>query len=243
MNKLRTNFRAIAFFSLSATVFSGLFRPGFFDFYATPETNVFVLMGFVVVLIGWGPALAAFLSWKIFGTQNRTSSFLGTWPAGAAMMSAVPMLVFGVIGYPNNLGMNEHLAGALFGLLIFLYALGEEIGWRGYLQDALAPRPVWLRAMIIAPIWFVWHLWFLEANYGIWAMASGALVILGTALILSWVISQTHSWLSAAAFHSVGNMAFLASIIDMPQEQKLKVAGISFVLMLIIHHFWKRRIE
>ncbi len=138
----KTNWLAIAFYASVATLLSGLFREGAFNFYDTPSANIITILAWVVVLIGSGPAIAALLSWKIFGRQNRSVTFLGTWPKGAVLISVIPALVFAAFGYPNDFGMNPHLAGGLIGALLFVYALGEEIGWRGYMHDALAPRPI-----------------------------------------------------------------------------------------------------
>ncbi len=243
MTNTKTNWLAIVFYVLVATLCSGLFREGVFDFYNTPSANIITILIFVTVLIGGGPALAALLSWTFFGRQNRTANFLGTWPKGALLISLLPALVFAVFGYPNDFGMNSHLAGGLIGGLLFLYALGEEIGWRGYMHDALAPRPIWLRALIIAPVWMIWHLWFLQGQAGLSAWAVGFLILLVAAFFLSWLISESRSWLASAGFHSVANIGFLATIIDMPSEQRLKIAATTFVLMILIHIVWKRKIN
>jgi membrane protease YdiL (CAAX protease family) len=240
-DQTKTNWKALVFYVLTATILSGIFREGNFDFYNTPNANIVTVLAFVVVFIGGGPAIAALLSWKLFGRQNRTVTFLGTWPLGAVVISVLPALVFAVIGYPNDFGMNPHVAGGLIGGLLFLYALGEEIGWRGYMHDALTPRPFWLRAVIIAPVWMIWHLWFLEGSASLAAWATGFGFLLVAAFFLSWLVSESRSLLSSAGFHCVANIGFLASIIDMPSSQRLKIAGIAFGLMVIIHHVWKKK--
>lgn len=235
-----TNWLAIIVFAVLATAISAITRVGAFDFYNTEQANIFVVLACVVVFIGLGPALAALISWKLFGRQNRTSNFLGTWPRGAVLISVIPAAVFAAYGYPNNLGLNPHVAGGLIGSLLFLYALGEEIGWRGYMHDALSPRPFWLRAVLIAPVWMLWHLWFLQGQTSLQAWMTGFAFILVAAFFLSWLVSESRSWLSSAGFHCVANIGFMASIIDMPSKQRLMIAGTAFILMVIVHQFWKK---
>lgn len=236
-----TKWIAVLVFAVLATAISAITREGAFDFYNTDQANIFTILAFVVVFIGWGPALAALISWKIFGRQNRTSSFLGTWTRGAVLISSIPAVVFAAYGYPNDLGVNPHVAGGLIGALLFLYALGEEIGWRGYMHDALSPRPFWLRAMLIAPVWMLWHLWFLQGSASLSAWVTGFVFLLIAAFFLSWLVSESRSWLSSAGFHCVANIGFLGTIIDMPTQQRLMIAGTAFVLMVIVHSIWKRR--
>jgi membrane protease YdiL (CAAX protease family) len=223
-----------------ATIISGGFRLGYFDFYNTDSFPFFAKLACVALLIGWGPGFAAFLSWKIFGRQNRTSSLFGNWKAGAIFMAMTPAVIFGLFGYPNSFGMNPHLAGFILGGLIFVYALGEEIGWRGYMQDALSPKPLVIRAMMIGVLWWAWHLFFTQSTDIVYLFKT-ILIVLPTALLLSWIMSESRSWLSIAAFHSIGNIAFMATAIDMPSQQRFIISGTAFVVLLICHHFWKKR--
>ncbi|WP_164117027.1 CPBP family glutamic-type intramembrane protease [Sphingorhabdus sp. Alg239-R122] len=236
------NWRGIALYAVLATLISGLFRSPFFDFYNNDNFHFLAAFACVTILIGWGPAIAAVFSWKMFGAQGRSSTLFGAWKGGALIMALAPLVVFGAFGYPNDFGMNAHLAGGILGGLIFLYALGEEIGWRGYMHDALAPKSIWMRAILIGSVWWTWHLFFLtslEPNYILLTLA----IIIPTAFIFSWVISESRSWISAAAFHSVGNIAFMATAINMPQTDRFTVAGTVFGILLTVHHFWKRRIS
>lgn len=100
-------------------------------------------------------------------------------------------------------------------LLVFvLNGLGEETGWRGYLQDRLQRRFTPLSStLIVAAIWAVWHtpFFFILSTYsGFTAMtlvmfppglASGAVV-------LTWLYNRTgRSILAVALWHTLYNMA------------------------------------
>lgn len=41
--------------------------------------------------------------------------------------------------------------------LNMVFALGEEIGWRGYLYDLLGSKPTATAALIVGALWGLWH--------------------------------------------------------------------------------------
>jgi hypothetical protein len=98
------------------------------DFYDRMDWPFLQMFAVAVLFLGGSIAVAAFVSWIIFGPQNRTSSLFGTKPLLAVLMAIVPIIVVAVLGYENDFGMNPHLAGAAMAGLLVLYALGEEIG-------------------------------------------------------------------------------------------------------------------
>jgi len=144
-------------------------------------------------------------------------------------------------GLPNDFGMNAHVAGGLVGAIIVLYALGEEIGWRGFMQDALAPIHFIPRSMIIGTAWWAWHLWFTQPGAGVEQLAGSYVVIVAIAFVFSAIVSVTRSWISVAAFHALGNIAFFAGGLDMEPSRRFLIAGVAFALMLLVHHHWTRR--
>lgn len=89
----------------------------------------------------------------------------------------------------------------LVALSILIYGLFEEIGWRGFLHQALKPLPNIVNILIVASLWFVWHLNFeITSSNGLFF----AILVLG-----SWgigkVADSTHSLLAVSAFHSLNN--------------------------------------
>lgn len=64
----------------------------------------------------------------------------------------------GLINHPERLtGPSGPLLYLAFTFMIFVYALGEELGWRGFLQDALRPLPFIPRFLMIGILWELWH--------------------------------------------------------------------------------------
>lgn len=103
----------------------------------------------------WGPGIAALLCFAIFQhRQKRTITFCGNSTLRSACFYLFPMLLLwfthpsaarvslGLINHPERLtGPSGPLLYLAFTFMIFVYALGEELGWRGFLQDALRPLP------------------------------------------------------------------------------------------------------
>ncbi len=98
-----------------------------------------------------------------------------------------------------------------FGLLLapfinILFALGEELGWRGFLLPKLLPLGQWKAIVISGAIWGIWHApttllygYNFPQHYylGMLIMVVGC-ILLGT--ILSWLYLNTRSpWVTALA--------------------------------------------
>lgn len=111
--------------------------------------------------IMWGPGLAALVCWRLFRPQvPRRARIFGThWPRALAFY-AVPMLALAVIGVdmPHPDGPQRvHALLLLIAVLGFINCLGEELGWRGFLQDALQPVRQMPRYVLIGLMWAGWH--------------------------------------------------------------------------------------
>lgn len=225
------------FFLVLATGFSGLFRPGHFDFYNQGQFHPLVTLAIAVFLIGWGPAIAAAISWNIFKDAKRRSSLFGNARRAGVIMAFVPPAVLAVTGMPNDYGMNTHLVGAIMGALIFIYALGEEIGWRGYMNDTLGALRLPLRACVIGICWWGWHLWFLGGS-PVSQQLIMLPVLIGVSALLCAVTDSSRSWMVAAAFHSFGNIAFMAGVITLPMQTRLIAGVVCLVVMITIYHYW-----
>jgi membrane protease YdiL (CAAX protease family) len=89
-------------------------------------------------------------------------------------------------------------------------ALGEELGWRGFLMPHLHPRLSLLAAALVTGL--VWGLWHLPADYvalkgyGGWFWAAfllnGPVVLTAHAIIMAWIWKRTDgSTLAAVLYH------------------------------------------
>jgi CAAX amino terminal protease family. len=92
--------------------------------------------------------------------DRRLRRVRGAWATGLAPFEIPALAEVGLSAFPPaaRFGILFALSMTLVSLLSFLSAVGEEIGWRGYLLtrlvEAEVPRPVLLSGVV----WAVWHL-------------------------------------------------------------------------------------
>lgn len=154
---------------------------------------------------GVGPFIGAFVVWGLFRPERRMS-FGGTFPAMGVAMLAVPAVVLGVIGVSNGFAIGPHAFGVQIGVWIVLYAVLEETGWRGYLQDEFHDQPALLRYVIVGLFWYAWHFSYLIGDSSIGNEISNIIFVLAASIGIGFVADRTHSILAAAAFHTIGNV-------------------------------------
>lgn len=99
----------------------------------------------------WGPGISAIICFFLFRkTHTRTITIFGTSVLKSLLFWFVPIIVLSASSF--------HGAEALtFPLIGFIIILGEELGWRGFLQDALKNISPIKRAIIIGVMWEFWH--------------------------------------------------------------------------------------
>jgi membrane protease YdiL (CAAX protease family) len=172
-------------------------------------------------------------------TLGNKRFYLWAWllPIGLSFLGGLLTLLFGIAKLDLNFTMiRESMASASGGnsipaevvvaiqvLIAFtlapfiniLFALGEELGWRGFLLPHLMPLGQWKAILFSGIIWGVWHIPAIAQglNYpgypipGIFMMIVFC-VLLGT--ILSWLYLNTKSpWVAALAHGSVNAVAGL----------------------------------
>ena len=126
------------------------------------------------ILMVWGPSLAAIIlaiRSGAFAELMARAVKLSTVPPSAWLLVAAPLLVLVLLRPyapedPTPLGVG--MALAMIGFNLILGPLGEELGWRGVLQDHLNPRIGWLAAsFLVGVIWLVWHLplWLIDSPH------------------------------------------------------------------------------
>ncbi len=152
----------------------------------------------VILLRGAGPALGALAAIKIFSLQNPLSL------KGIYKNTLIPFAVYWVLPAVLIAGVYYVTIGKFPILLMFtvlVYGLLEEIGWRGFLQEQLKSLPKFYSILIIAILWFAWHL-NLE-------MTAGNIIFLGIIFFGTWgigkVYSSTGSLIAVAGVHSLNN--------------------------------------
>ncbi|WP_343615820.1 CPBP family intramembrane glutamic endopeptidase [Flavobacterium sp.] len=151
-----------------------------------------------ILLRGVGPALGAFAAIKLFSLSNPLSL------KGIYKTAALPFLVYWILPAFLIAGTDYFMTGKFPILLMFtvlVYGLLEEIGWRGFLQEQLKSLPTFTSTVIIAILWFLWHV-NIEMN-------TQYMVFLGIIFFGTWgigkIYKKTGSLLAVAGVHSLNN--------------------------------------
>jgi membrane protease YdiL (CAAX protease family) len=147
----------------------------------------------------------------------------------AALVAGVVPLNALMGGPALSLGM------PLLGIAVFLAfhivpgsALGEEIGWRGYVLPRLQSRMSALSAaLIIGPIWALWHLplWLTGEPGRTPTLYAGFVVsVIALSVILTWVYNSTRgSLLMVVLLHATYNLPITLAIDDLGTRATLPV--------------------
>jgi uncharacterized protein len=168
---------------------------------------------------------------------------------------------FNEIGVPEEM----HLAvligqtlinGFLAGITInTFFALGEEIGWRGFLQLELAHLGIWKSGLLIGFIWGLWHAPLVIQGYnfpqnpliGVFMMA---LATTPLGMIMSYFVVRSKTVMSAGFFHGVFNaVAGITIAVVSPYTDYIHnpfgivAIGVYSAFALLLYLFYKDRLS
>jgi membrane protease YdiL (CAAX protease family) len=191
----------------------------------------------------WSPALAAFATKRLFGESIRDLpwgwgrakyAWLGYLiPIAYALPVYLLVWFIGLGGFAEEtfvrrtaeqFGWNKFPPALTLALFVLLTAtvglvaktsraLGEEIGWRGFLVPELAKVVSFpLVALISGLMWAAYHfpaLIFADYNAGtpVWyGLTCFTLMVIGDSLIMAWLTLRSRSLWPAALFHGSHNL-------------------------------------
>lgn len=200
----QVNWKAVIFFYILACGLS-------YGLHFLPNLTEGILPIHEVFTYGLGPVLAALMTRFVFPNQHQTITVLGTSPIKTCLFVATPVLLSAIIGVHNRAGQNEHLFGLLAGVSGILYGFGEEMGWRGWLQDALRPLPTFWRVTLIGILHAGWHLTFLPNLSAVSGGQVNGLIVVGILILMAWgfgsLVDTTKSVLMVACAHECMTIA------------------------------------
>jgi len=179
------------------------------------------------VVLGWGSVrklLGRLLIWRV-----NPIWYLVVFLGPVALTGGVVLLNSLMGGPALSLGMSLLGIAIFFALSIFPgSALGEEIGWRGYVLPRLQSRMSALSAsLLLAPFWALWHLplWltgdpFNTPNfYPAFVVSAFAMSIITT-----WVYNSTGgSLLMVVLLHATVNLPLTLVIDDLGPQANVPV--------------------
>lgn len=191
----------------------------------------------------WCPGLAALLACRISGVPLSSLGWSwGPWrwqalaylvPLGYATLAYGLAWGLGLVVFPDpvfvvwarkGLGWTSAPDGIVVSGVFLLvattgmavnmaHALGEEIGWRGFLAPALTRKLGFGKgALLTAAIWAAWHmpiLFFADYNAGTpWWYGAGCFTLLVAALsvVMSWLRLRSGSLWTGTVFHASHNL-------------------------------------
>jgi membrane protease YdiL (CAAX protease family) len=235
--------KKIACFYILTILFSGIFG-GFIMF--AGKMNVGDLL-FVTGAM-WSPALAVFVTKKIFGESIRDLA----WQWGenryawigyfVPLLYALPVYVvvwltgLGAFNWDTvqKIAANYGWQNLPLGLTLILFvlltatvgliaklgrALGEEIGWRGFLVPELAKvLPFPMVGLVSGLMWAAYHypvLLFADYNNGVpkpYALICFTLMVIFGSIVMAWLVLRARSLWPAAILHASHNL-FIQSIL------------------------------
>lgn len=193
--------------------------------------------------IMWGPGLAAIICLVLFRkSHKRTITLLGTSPWRSLVLWVSPWFLLGILGGPGQDGISGHLFGFLLPVVALFSVLGEEVGWRGFLQDALRPlRPIY-RYLLIGYLWEIWHFTNRTRGKTVIAVIFTVLIAGLIASLLSWLIGRatdrTRAILVAALMHGLVNATF-----EFAYWQAYIAIGFALALLALFLWRWPQPVQ
>ena len=131
---------------------------------------------------------------------------------------------------------------ALIPCVLVVNGFGEEVGWRGFLVDRLAPRLGLARtALLVAAVWAPWHLplfWVSQsfADFGLPGTVGWLVSITAGSVVLSWAYlrSGRSIWL-VALWHTAFNLVTATGAGDGLAGPVVSAAVIALAVVLLRH--------
>ncbi len=197
----------------------------------------------------WCPALAALVTCRVLGRNIRSLAWRWPKGKYIALAYFIPLayatLAYGAVWgfrlgdwnseFVSQIARDLGLRGmpawgslaiyvVLFGTVILLRslasALGEEIGWRGFLVPELAKQNTFTKlSLLTGAIWAVWHspiLLFADYNAGTnrwYALGCFTVMVVSMSFTMAWLTLKSGSLWPAALFHASHNL-FIQAILE-----------------------------
>jgi membrane protease YdiL (CAAX protease family) len=166
-----------------------------------------------------------------------------TFWIGSVISNILGLSVYSTPTLLNSMGRGE---AVIVILILFIYqffygnVLGEEVGWRGFALPRLQARfsPLFA-SLIIASIWFPWHLPLKIMNPDVLPYLFYGLTFIPGSIILTWIYNRTEGSILAVGIEHVAlNVSgkFLFPITDGYLVANIIVA----IILIISYRMWEK---
>lgn len=143
-------------------------------------------------------------------------------------------------------GFSFSIQGSSALLTILLASVIEEVGWRGYGEDAIAQTNSWFKESILfGLIWSLWHLplFFIASSYhagladlGLVYVLNFLISVIPLGFITTWVyVKNNRSMLACILFHLFVNF-FQEKIAMTPETKCIETLIITLVAVYLVWH-------
>jgi membrane protease YdiL (CAAX protease family) len=221
----KKNWKEIAVFLTLTLVFSSIFWVIIIVSGFQSKNAVFYVFGLM-----WSPGVAGIITcliyqkslrcigWKWGKTRYQALSIFLPIVYAAVSYSVVWLVKWGKINKDFSLDIVQFLTIGVFFSLLF--ALGEEIGWRGYLVPRLFKVTSFTSVSLISGmIWAVWHypLIIFSGYHGgtsiLYSLVCFTIMVVGTSFAYAWLRLISGSVWTGMFFHGMHNH-FVQSFFD-----------------------------
>ncbi len=170
------------------------------------------------------PALGAIAARRLGPRTARVTRVLGEDPARNLLTALVPVVCFAATGG----------RAGVFALVAVIYGTGEEVGWRGYLADALEPIGAPGRLLLTAAMWWLWHMRFASR----FDLVVFPLIVLASSVVLGHAARVTGSTLAPGAMHA---LVTLLAADGAPSRALLAAGGATVAVWVLLGIVWPQR--
>lgn len=219
----------------------------------------------VVLFWMWSPGLSA-ITTQLFFKDNLRDFGWKPGPIKYLILAAVipivySIAIYGIVWITSLAGFRKpspHLFIAILPGLFFacITALGEEIGWRGFLVPYLFKNWNFTRAVLVS--WIIWAVWHFPAI--IWAdyhsnatrlfdITSLTLTIFGLSSMTAWMRLKSGSIWPPVLWHGMHNILIQGVFLSMTIETEISEylvddfgLGVMFTSVLLgLFFLWRAR--
>ncbi|MDR3271903.1 MAG: CPBP family intramembrane metalloprotease [Flavobacteriaceae bacterium] len=189
------------------------------------------------------PAITVLILFLIYGNLPASINFsLDKSILCKSLIAFVfPLILFAITFFiGKQIGLNVKITEKLSKLIpvmlvgMLLGALGEEIGWRSFLQPVLEKKSsILFASIIIGLIWGLWHVG--HYKNGFLFMTGFLLFTTSASIIIAWLLRNTeYNLIVAAIFHLSINIGFVFFFYNSLEDGKfMLINGIVWLIPAI----------
>lgn len=231
---MQSNWKFIALYFLVALGLSYPIQNGYMEPFFGSVVKGTILHGSGYLLAGISTFAAAIIAMAFHKNLSSSITILGKDKLKNALIGALPIMAFTIIGLENKLNFHASAYGFLYVMINTIYAFAEEFGWRRYLQNALENLNPHVKYLLIGLVWWIWHFRF-TTQFDLFIFP---LICLGGGYLLGKLTDEYKSILPATAMHTLIIITTNSGTFSVHE-----ILGILFVLIgwIVIEQFWKKK--